>query len=357
MAVNITTGDLTEHGQIVEASDGLCYAIFINSSGDLCVYDDVFGSIALGDSNTPTVVHGSGATIVRVAATIDSADLIHIVSAAEDAYIRDIAYATYNIGTSTIGTWEEAAAYDQVPNTGLHQVEIDIDGSDYPWICYEDAAKVHGSTYHHGMLVEKTSGSWSTPEVVDSPNQSSYNVHFAVGTGGESHYIWPVASNYDYRTRTAGGSWGTINLYSSVIPDASELLISCVTVTSGGTVYRYWIRRNTTTDFLLRENNSTIFSSPMVHDTYRVMSATAVADDTRYAVYIEESRDVYVARNTGSGWTSLGSVESGSYSRVWTARNFNNPPTCLNYLFSEGTNVYAGQQYCPTARRIFITHV
>lgn len=355
MGTTITTGTLATGGAIVEASDKKCYAVFVNSTGDLVVYDDVFGSLALGDSDTPATVHGAGAAIALVHACIDGNDLIHIVSSPAVKDDRDVAYATYTISTSTIGTWEQAANYLE---GATPWAEIAVDGSNYPYIAYRDTEKVKGNTAGHIYVVDKTGASWSTPEIGDDETApfSMLWAGFALGPSDTLHIYWVDAlGDVRYRTRTSG-VWGTPGQYTSSVGH-DDVWVSLITVTSGGTVYRVWQEYIGAGNYRVYENDVETRSSPEI--TYLgEPSATILDGSDRYIFFCENvSNDIYLFRNTGAGWANIGALEVGTYFRVLTTFNYHNPPTCANYLFASSTTVYAGQYDCPIVRRIFITHV
>lgn len=356
----LTTGDLGEGGATCEASDGIVYGVFITTAGNLAVYDDIMGSPSLGDSDTPTVVHGGG-TIVCVGAVIDSADLIHIVSVVSTVQTRDIAYNTYNTTTSTLGTWEEAQPYDSIPDAPAFWAAIAVDGSDYPYIGYLDGVNYHGGTYAHLFNTDKSSGSWSAPERCTSwadNSQEDDHYGFALGPGSDLHVYWTQVS-FDtiyYRSRISG-SWGSTLLYSSANQESSSANKPwpLICVTSADVVYRVWAdERIGATSVRIYENNGATVSVDIT-DGFTPIAFTILKDsDYRYGLLIDESDDLHLIGNEGS-WANYGAIETGTFERVASGWGYHNPPTCVNYLYTDGTTVYSGQVKCPVLRRVFTT--
>lgn len=346
----LTAGSLYEGGATCEASDGTVYGVFVNSSGDLVVYDDIMGSPSLGDSDTPTVVHGGGA-IYMVCAVIDSADLIHIVSLVATDQTRDIAYATYNTATSTLGTWEEAQPIAKTPNAPWVAIQVDSNG--YPYIGYVDGVKHHGTTYDHMFNTDKSTGSWSSPErcstLADEIGEVR-NYGFAVGPNDDDmHVHWiRVGAFRSVTTRSRiSGTWG-----SEVVQVGSESQGGnypswpIISLTNAGTIYNIWI--DTTLGagaFRISENNAAtvaVDKAPLTPISFTLLKDS----DYRYAIFIDESYDVYLFQNEGS-WSSYGVIETGTFTRVYSGWGYFAPPTCVNYIYTDdagaGGNVYSGQ--------------
>jgi hypothetical protein len=85
-------------------------------------------------------------------------------------------------------------------------------------------------------------------------------------------------------------------------------------------------------------------------------------DNDRYIIYCQDtSEDVALLVNTGSGWSSVGVLQTGTFEAVivgWQYNHNNADGDELIYLFGNGSTVYFDTYWLAApARRIFITHV
>jgi hypothetical protein len=316
---------IVDGGAVVEASDGMKYAVVKVATG-VGVYKDLSldGVASLKADDQGHVVHGAG-NCAWMHAAIDSNDNIHIIATADADATRSVAYAIYDTGTDTLGTWEEAASYaDAVPF--YPGVVIALDSNDKPHVLYVDAVTSKGSLQDGIYYVEKTGASWSTKEQVslraDKADRYCYpRISLCPNDDIEALYYFFTDSDVAYRRKNA--EWGGESVYAE-----SAAYLYSVTVTTEDTVYRYHYAG------AVKENGvSTGYSSYMG----QVRGWAALDGTDRYVFYVDDNDDVHVISNTGSGWVDEGVQQAGTYSRViaeWAYNNENQSGE-INYIFDD----------------------
>ena len=359
-AVTVGSGALLGEGAaIMKSSGGLYVAVFKNGSNNLVAYTISGGTPTLiGSAQTPTVVHGGG-TVARVFAEIDSNNVVHVISACGSDQTRDIAYNTIsNVDSSPAwGTWEEAGPYDQTPST-VWGVYLTIDSNNAPHVLYIDYVSEHGTTYSQMMYVEKTGASWSVGENISdvaNRNYSSPRITIKAGNNAEALYQGVTTGNVYYKTRTSG-TWGSETTQSFI--SGPTIPTGAITVTTGGTVYRYQADDDVA-EFRILEN---YVYTGFLHELGDWQFGAILFNDVdRYIIYCQDtSEDVALLVNTGSGWSSVGILQVGTYEAVivgWQYNNNNADGDELIYLFGNGATVYFDTYPLGVTRRIFITHV
>jgi len=122
--------------------------------------------------DTPVAITSiTGLQDVGVAAAIDSADLVHILYYQIDTShggIVELRYVTYNTGSDTFGTPEQAGG--QVlddDGTFTKVLAICVDANDDPHICWEDATTSMGDTTTTNYYSNKISG-WRSRVTLDA---------------------------------------------------------------------------------------------------------------------------------------------------------------------------------------------
>ncbi len=360
MAVTVGSGILLALGAAVMKSSGGLYVAVFRSGANIAAYTISGGTPTLiGSAQTPTAIHGGGG-IARIHAAIDGSNVVHVVSVAGSFQTRDFAYNTIsNVDSSPAwGTWEEAGAFDQTPASPWG-CNISIDSNDKPHALYLDVQNYHGTTYSQIIYVEKTGASWSSPEnISDVPNRSytSPRITIKASDNAEALYQGQSTTNVYYKTRTSG-TWGseTTETYSSTPTLPYGILI----ITTGGTVYRYQAG-DATGPFRILENFTYTGFEHEISDWQ--FGAILFNDSDRYIIYCQEtSEDVALLVNTGSGWSSLGVLQAGTFDSVivgWQYNHNNADGNELIYLFSNGSTVYFDTYLlAEVARRVFITRI
>lgn len=359
----LTTGTLTTGGATCEdpTEPQNVWGIFVNASGNLVVYDDIMGSPSLGDSDTPTTIHGGG-TIAWVCAAIDASGLIHIVSVVSSNETRDIAYTTYNTTTSTLGTWEEAVSWANIPT--LWWAAIGVDDGYAPWIGYIDGLKYHGGTYNHMFHTEKTGASWSTPLQSDDEADNVGIVHpfgWALGNGTDNQNIdvfWPDPSlNLAYRQWTLAGGWGTTALYGTYNVLLTGEVQSWPAITKHsptGFVWRCYPIDITVDQFKVNQGGSTDNSHPMLPGYMTIAHHNTVHDGyMRSCAYVRDStNDIKLGKVEFGTWSPqyydfLPDTIAGTFYRVVGGFSGSAPPWDNNILYSDNTNVYSAKLGIP----------
>ena len=112
MAVSFGPYACGEGLAVMVTSGGTKYAVGIDQTtlNRIEIYKNIDGTPSLAGSAIASTVHGTtGTYIAHVHAAIDSNDDIHVVSAADTADTRDIAYRKFATSTDTwSGSWEQA---------------------------------------------------------------------------------------------------------------------------------------------------------------------------------------------------------------------------------------------------------
>jgi len=330
VAVTIATADLSKGGAVVEDSSGNKYAVFVDSNV-LVVYESIDGTPSLGDSDTAATVHGGG-NIGWCHAAIDGNDDIHIICVCDAEQTRDVSYAVYDTGTSSLGAWAEATSYvDAAPTTPRCSVSFHTDG--YLRVLYTQKVAYHGTNYDQVYFVKDTSTGWEGEYQISgtaSDNYSSPSLTVRDNNYWETFCYNETDGDPCYRSYT--GSWGAEATYTET---SATIGRRGVVSTTGGTVYRY--HADDAED--IEENDAdTTYNT----DTTNAIVSAALDGTTRYVFYIDTSDDVHVISNDGGGWTDEGAQQTGTYVRVvaeW-AYLYENQSGEINYLFDDGTNVY-----------------
>lgn len=341
-------------GWIGVTSGGTYVALVYRSAAGIVAYTDIFGTpTQIGIPQSATGVHGGG-TIVRFDACMDSADVIHVISSTDSNQTRDNAYNTISDpdGTPAWGTWEEAAAHDQVP-VGQQGVSITVDSNDAPHVLFLRRLKEKGTPYDQVYYTEKTGASWSTPAPVSAVASNSYGqCRLTIEASDELEAVYYNQANGDvYYNSTSGGSWGTESSYA----DTGPLIgIPGIIVTTGGTVYR--IYGHNAGD--IYENNADTTYNHSTAAGSKVVSAVLVNDADRYIFYVDTGDDVHLILNAGAGWVDKGVLVTGTIEAVYASWQYLNDNLVdeIIYLYEDNLNDVYAESYSLTKRRIFITH-
>lgn len=279
-------------GRVMEASTGAVFAVYVDG-GVLEVWDDVESSPTLGDSDTATTIFGAG-VIGYVHACIDSSDLIHLVAACTSQQTRDVAYATYNISTSTIGTWEEVFSYTSAApvNPGC---AIGVDSSDIAVVLAVNNDKVHGTNYDRVTYTKRSGGTWDSIELVnDNDQQDGYQPAISLADADDVEALFNDEDDTDAAWRRRNASWGT---QTQISHTAIPQIINDGILNVNETFYRYTIQA---TDLFENGVDTTLNLAGIG----AARANPAYAGGERYLAISETGGALELYKNDGS-WTAV----------------------------------------------------
>jgi len=335
MAVTIATGSLVLGGAVVTTSGGNIYVFYgDNTSVKVLKSTDGGSSFSLINTLTDNDITGGDNLIGWIDAAIDSDNIIHIAVVAQiGAATRFLAYNTLNTADDTLSSWEEAAGGDKTPT--YRGVSISLDSNKKPHILFVYAEANMGTTYNRIYYTNKVSGSWATPVMVSVDTTKNHN-HPRI-TVKASDYLETVYTDdgYVYICRTKTSSWLSEVDYTTA---ASSPGVRSITVTTGGTVYRYGVGLNN--PYYLEENDG-ILSADTLFSDYPCYGAGFIGT-TRCVFWVDYSdEDIRVFKNSGTGWFAA-LLETGSFSKIITewAYNFEYQGERINYIFDNGVTLY-----------------
>jgi len=351
----IRAGNLDIGGATFEASDGTKLAVMADAT-TLRVYKNLDTTPVQVIARTSAIFFDVGAgDIGWFHAAIDSNDVIHIVLSGTVEATYDVVYTTVTdpLGTPSWGINEEAYDYSEDAPTSPG-CAISIDSNDKPHILVVDNVKQTGSSQDNVYYTEKTGASWASPTQIGtrSTKTDRYVCPFITMRNSdyiEAWYYFDVgAFEMAYKSWT-GSSWTAESLYGV------QGNLGKVTATSGGTVYRNF---EAYSDEEIKENNvgAGYYTIDTVGDEYHGLLDAALSGSNRYIFYIDTGEDIHLISNDGGGWTDEGDLQVGTYEAViagWSYNNLNNRVS-IDYIYSDGTNVYWGEKVLP---RVFVTHV
>ena len=222
MTVTVVSVDasasMVRGGAVCGTAAGQAYVVVFNS-GDVSIYS-INGSAVLEDSDTATTIFGTASVIGYGDAYMDSSDVIHIVIAArDDLSTYDIAYATFDTGTDTLSSWEEAASYTAntpwVNTDSSVHCGITVDSSDIPAIVYVDDVRHMGQDEGQVQYTKRTGGTWDTPELVNTAQaEDAMHPYLTICAADDIEVVWRNGSDFDLYYRRRNASWGTENQYT-----------------------------------------------------------------------------------------------------------------------------------------------
>lgn len=313
---------------------------------------------AASDQSLTTIFGGTPGTAGHYPdIAIDGNDIIHAVDmyAGTGSVTRVVAYATFNTSNDTWGSWETVLASLTNPVVSAqYGTAIDIDASNYPHVLFFDYPKTMGTAYSQIYYSNRTSGSWSSPALVSVAAKNALSLTgFSLKASDNAEAIWydSTDSIVKYNTRTSG-SWGTP---SSIASSTALAASKALTITTGGTVYRYHGRatnyyENTTSTGAA--HGVAYFAGAHLDGADRSIVATRQTGSNYWRLY----------RNSGSGWSliatsSTGNV-TGSLRTCWQYNHNNVPSGYVPFIFVDNSSVMNFESYPDLPggeRRIFVS--
>lgn len=318
------SGILTYGGAIIEWRNRIC-SVFRNTSGDLEIYELNEDAPRSMTTQTPTTIHGSASDIAFLAADVDSNGNIHVLSCPQEIETRDFAYNTFNLGTESWGTWEQAHDFtDGVPGDGSRSCALTVDSSNIAHILVLDGERDKGTTYGQVYYNVRTGGTWGTAELVNT-NTADYHdmLRISLAPAGDVEALYYNNDLSDVMYRRRNGSWGTEGSY------ATPGVVYSVAVTAADTVHRF---HGDGSNNILEDNSDSGENSY----SGAVMEAWAsIGRSGPIIFYVDANQDIAVY-DTSTGETIV--LEIGTYVRVVAEYSYENSRGYINYLAENSAN-------------------
>ena len=336
----VGSGSLGWGGAIMETSGGTKYCVFAAYDGsELRIYKNLDGTPSQAGTATSTDVHGTSLNIGGVGACIDDNDDIWVFSACYVTDTRDIAYRKFDTGTDSWegSGWAEAYAYAEAGYDPTKPwINAAVDSSGYPHIIFCDVLKYHGGQDDFIAYGYWNGSSWSSKETVR--HQNAYGYYFpdiALCPNDDVEASW-MDENYGLEYCRRNDTWGSVNLYATI---GNSPWPGGITVTTGDTVTRYCKVDNIDKVW----DNGVDIGATDVSEFYDKLSCSgALVDGTDYVFYIGTGMEIKYYYDTGSGWTSGGTlVDENTYFVIaqWSY-NCNNQSGEINVIHATTGYVY-----------------
>ena len=347
MATTIATGVLTRGGGVVTTSGGNIYAFFATSLDNMEVYKSTNGGSSfsrVGSGVSSTTILGSTNGIASISVAIDSDNIIHVlVASSNPAFTRDIAYCLFTTSNDSWGTWEEAATHtNNITSSNRYKCALALDSNKKPHIAYIKSENNMGGAYTRIYYTNKTGASWATPTMISTSTTHNYwhpDIFIRDSNYIEIHYQDYSYGEYCYRTYTT--SWGSeTTTVISALPIGHHSILyysSAVNRIQGGAAGP---------NYFVYEDQSRIdtlsHTSISASTTAFYVGGAAISGSSKYIIYSNSSNDIVYIKNSGSGWSSATTLETGTFERVILeyAYNFEYQSNRLNYIFADSTTVY-----------------
>ena len=298
------------------ASNGNHYIVLLNGSGELEVYmaDNGVGSWSVQDTaNNPAENN-----INCIAAVLDGTT-IHITTT-DNATTCTTFYHTFSTSTNTWGTKDQAVhstASTQLPSGTQTSCDLVV-RSDGTVVCvYPNAgASIMGTGYSRVAYRIRSGGTWGSAVAVDDAGSVNYKYSRCVlGASDKVHITYQDSvSHRQHKSLTSGGSLSAAEALSDNFVTSNDVSeAGMVYYDSGGSeiVYGSWVRSTDADVYTAKvTNDGTPAAEARASDssfdiTIKSSASLAVdtANDTVYLVYVDgSSRDIYMAKDSGSGW-------------------------------------------------------
>lgn len=299
---------------LIRNSSGIPYVVVYDSSGQIEVWK--------GNSATPSSFSEqdsankpSNSDYTGGSAAIDSTGVIHIAyydSSSTSSKAYQLRYVTFNTSTNTFSG--DTSVY-----TGslmlFASFSIAIDSNDIPHIVFIDRMSNMGTNYDTLLYTNRIGGSWKTPVEIEGKT-TSVSCFYPDITFNGSNIPWVSYSKLSANeTKTAEGNANdatsfTLRVVNDVIANSSQE--SCIVFDSSGNGYVFWGRNSDNhiiVDSVTGGTDTDTGAVGTANNKFRV----SVDGTSLYIFYEDASNDIAYYYNTGSGWTSGGVLETGTY--------------------------------------------
>ena len=355
-AVKITsanTNSITGGARVVvRTSTGILYAAIVDTTDkSVEVWKSADGSSwAEQDASNNPAGYVTGA-----ACAIDALDILHIVYAYADTDTPtnyQLRYVTFDTadGGAQDDAFNSVATIADVGTEVDSQVGIAIDSNNVPHVVGQ--GNPGGKTaYDTIYYANKVGGTWNALVQVEGYSASkNCNIpRIAIDKDNLPAVIYYNATDYDIGTAIGNVNNATSFTLQDVETDGDTTVVqgdSTICVDSGG---NHWVAfKDETNDYLyIRKHNygdgwSTWQST--VTDSDKCYSPSIVANGTDIYVFYHsyDTSTIDYNKYTGSwlGETQLEGATVDNPKAKWSYYNNNGGSTQIDYLFSDGTNIY-----------------
>ena len=334
---------------VVRTSAGVLYAVVsygkttVTTASDVRVYKSSDGSswAEQDASNNPTV--GGASTYASASCCIDSSGIIHI---SYRHAITGIRYVTFNTSTDVF------SGDTQIVSSSAPQVStaITVDSSNVPHTVYVEALTSMGSTFDTVTYINKVGGTWNAKVAIEGLTASK-DCRFPSITIDSNNV--PVVVYYNHTDTDIGTALGNLNNATSftlfdIEASSQANTFPFIAVDTSGNHHAAYV--NSTNDLLVRKHNvgdawTTWQTAETIDNSNNLLTPSIAINGTARYIFAEDSDDndiVYYTDSSGS-WSGQNSLDVGTYqdSHVkWSFLNNNGGSTQLDYVFSDGTNVF-----------------
>ncbi len=320
---------------IVRASNGSLYS-FINDGGSCEIWKSTNGGTwtEQDSSDNPTCKVSPGVSIA-----IGSTGIIQL------AYVDETdgtlgKYITFDTSNDQFGSEET-----YIDATGeIDGDSIVVDSNNKPHIVYSHSAGTSDSSY-----INKVGASWSTPiehtQIGDgfyfdnSMDEDNLPENLTFDYEGPVTDMYAVIGNQNNPT-----SLSEQIIDSTVSNDTS----GSIAVDSSGNTWVAYVDENGATDFIsLRKHNDNdswaTWQSPVTNSNAGSDPSIAINGTDIYVFYKDENSDIAYDMYNGSTWKGEKTLHQGTYQRPkakWSYYNNNQGSSQIDYLYSDGTDIY-----------------
>jgi len=338
MAIAVTSANTNTVAQgarvAVRTSAGIPYVI---------VEDTTDGGIEVwkGDGTTPTSFseqdsanNPQASGYGSCSAAIDSSDVIHIAYQYYNGKASELRYITFDTSTDTFGTDTQLVAdigEDPGAITDL-QTATAVDSNDVPHIVYIGYPKVTGTNYYTVYYINKVGGSWNTEVEVEGGTAGVDCEYPDITIDANDKPCISYTNTSDDDIGTAIGNANNATSFTLFdIYDGADLAPSLgygtnsIAVDSSGNHQVAYQKGSGDSDLAIRQHNygdawTTWQSEETVDDKSvtgngLIYNVSIAIDGTDRYIFGEDglSSDIVYYSDTGSGWSSQTTLETGTY--------------------------------------------
>ena len=365
MATKITSANTNSlvgcWSPIVRLSDGTIYVAFIDSTDN----EVEMWKSANGTSWTQQDVSNSPADAYSVSIAVDSSDNIHVAYHEEEGGSNDntVQYLVYNTTTDTFGTPEEAINFEQTGSIEYF-VDIALDSNDKPHIvaCFD--VQSGKNTYLTFFYVNKVSG-WSTEIELYGADASSQATAGGITVDGSDRpcIVWQTPSfDYVYALRATSNTPTVKGDFTNkqVVAGGGQANPNIAADGDGDIWISYDIDAMWYTAVKKQSSDWTSdwtvgsLGTDAVNNVENI--ALSCVGNHKHIIFYDYLADgVYYNRYDDTAWTGKVELQDGTYSSIrikWSAHNDNQADIQLDYLFSDGTDIYWDKVILPKIKEI-----